>query len=358
MRARLFELLRCPYCRGRLGLTSFIESPDGGEVVEGLLSCGCGGRFPIVDTIPRMLRNAFDLFPEFGARHHQRLASGAPPAPAASTGPFECLQDRTRESFGYQWTKFSAMVCDFQENFWNYLYPATPETFRGQLGLDAGCGFGRHIVHAAACGAEMVGMDFSRAIDSARRNTRHLPNVSLVQGDIFHPPLAEKVFDFVYSIGVLHHLPDPQKGLQALTPLLRSDGRAFIWVYSKSRGVTNASLELVRSVTTRLPHAIVNGLSLLGAVTDQCCFILPYRILRRLPRVGTVIDRAMLPRIKMYSAYPFGVLHADWFDRLAAPVRFYYSEAEVERFAQSAGISDVKVTPTGLYGWRACGVRR
>ena len=60
----------------------------------------------------------------------------------------------------------------------------------------------------------------------------------------------------------------------------------------------------------------------------------------------------------MYSAYPFAVLHADWFDRLAAPIRFYYSEEEVERFVQEAGISDVKVTPTGLYGWRANGVRR
>jgi hypothetical protein len=99
----------------------------------------------------------------------------------------------------------------------------------------------------------MVGMDFSRAIDSTHRNTRHMPNVYLVQGDIYHPPLAEDAFDFVYSIGVLH---------------------------------------------------------------------------------------------------------ADWFDRLAAPIRFYYSEGEVERLAQNAGISDVKVTPTGLYGWRACGIRR
>jgi SAM-dependent methyltransferase len=204
----------------------------------------------------------------------------------------------------------------------------------------------------------MVGMDFSRAIDSTRRNTRHMANVHLVQGDIYHPPLAEGAFDFLYSIGVLHHLPDPPNGLQSLTPLLRPGGRAFIWVYSKSRGVTNAALEAVRRVTTRLPHTLVNALSFVGAVADRYCFILPYEVLRRLPAVGTVIDHTMLPRIKMYSAYPFGVLHADWFDRLAAPVRFYYSESEVEHFAQSAGISDVKVTPTGRYGWRACGIRR
>ena len=117
-------------------------------------------------------------------------------------------------------------------------------------------------------------------------------------------------------------------------------------------------LEAARALTTRLPHPVVNGLAFLGAAVDQYCFVLPYQILRHLPKVGPLIDHLMLPRIKMYSAYPFQVLHADWFDRLAAPIRFYYSESEVEQFIHEAGISDVKVTPTGLYGWRACGVRR
>ena len=204
----------------------------------------------------------------------------------------------------------------------------------------------------------MVGMDFSRAIDSTQRNTRHLRHVHLVQGDIYAPPFAEGAFDFVYSIGVLHHLPDPARGLRALTPLLRPGGSIFIWVYSRNRRVVNLLLEIVRTATTRLPYALVNALSFVGAAVDQYCFVLPYRALRRIPKAGPLIDALMFPRVKMYSAYPFAVLHADWFDRLAAPIRFYYSEEEVERFVQEAGISDVKVTPTGLYGWRANGVRR
>lgn len=357
MRTRLLDLLQCPACKGRLSCKDFGGGVDPDEVVDGLLRCACGRRYPIVDTIPRMLPDAFVLFPEFTERHRARLGdAGATLAPPS--GKFERLLGQTRDSFSYQWTTFSEMVCDFQDNFWNYLHPATPEMFRGRLGLDAGCGFGRHIYHAAACGAEMVGMDFSKAIDSTRRNTRHLPNVHLVQGDIYAPPLAEGVFDFVYSIGVLHHLPDPERGLRSLTPMLRPGGMAFIWVYSKTRSVTNFFLEIVRTVTTRLPYPIVNALSFVGAVVDQCCFVLPYQVLRQVPGLGQLVDRVVLPRIRMYSAYPFAVLHADWFDRLAAPIRFYYSEPEVERLALQAGISDVKVTPTGAYGWRACGVRR
>lgn len=358
MRPRLTELLRCPVCREPLTSTPFLESPEDGEVVDGLLTCACGRRFPIVDTIPRMLPDAFESFPEFAARYRHRLGLDERRAPAPSPDHFERLQRRTRDSFGYQWTEFSEMVCDFEDNFWNYLHPATPDTFRGRLGLDAGCGFGRHIYHAAACGAEMVGMDFSRAIDSTRRNTRGLPNVYLVQGDIYHPPLADNAFDFVYSVGVLHHLPDPQGGLQSLTPLLRPGGRAFVWVYSTRRRVTNAALELVRHLTTRLPYPLVNALSFGGALIDRYGFVLPYRALRRLPGIGGHVERAMLPRIKVYSAYPFRVLHADWFDRLAAPIRFYYSRGDLEQFSRDAGLSDVHVTATGLYGWRANGTRR
>jgi SAM-dependent methyltransferase/uncharacterized protein YbaR (Trm112 family) len=358
VRPRLLELLRCPACKGTLACTEFSAGPDPDEVVEGVLRCGCGRRYPIIDTVPRMLPETWALFPDFTGRHRERLGGNLAGARPVAGGEFDRLLHRTRESFGYQWTTFSEMVCDFQENFWNYLYPATSEILRSRLGLDAGCGFGRHIYHAAACGAEMVGMDFSKAIDSTRRNTRHLPNVHLVQGDIYAPPFAEGVFDFVYSIGVLHHLPDPVGGLRSLTPLLRPGGLAFIWVYSKTRSMTNFLVELVRTVTTRLPHPLVNGLAFVGAAVDQYVFVLPYQILRHLPVAGRLVERLTLARIKMYSAYPFGVLHADWFDRLAAPIRFYYSEQEVERLAQQAGISDVKVTPTGAYGWRACGVRR
>src|SRR4030043_2454653 len=100
---------------------------------------------------------------------------------------FEFLQKKTQKSFGFQWTAFSEMCCDFRENFLNYISPVSPEFFKGKLGLDAGCGFGRHIYNAALFGAKMVGMDFSSAIEMAQRNTSGLKNVFLIKGDIYQP---------------------------------------------------------------------------------------------------------------------------------------------------------------------------
>lgn len=335
----------------------FVRSSDGADVVEGLLSCGCGLSYPIVNTIPRMLRNAYALFPEFVAQYRNRTELGiAAAAERSAVLAPAAVVTRTQRSFGYQWTTFSEMACDFRENFWNYLNPATPEFMRGRLGLDAGCGFGRHLYHAASCGAEMVGMDLSLAIESSYGNTKQFPNVYLVQGDVYAPPFAPATFDFVYSVGVLHHLPDPERGVQSLVPLVRHDGSMFVWLYSNRRRFTNFVLGLARSVTTRLPYPLVKAISFIGALVD-CAFIVPYQALSAVPGVRDVIERVTPPRVKLYSRYPFQVLHADWFDRLAAPVRFYYSGPEVAHILETAGLTNVQVTPTGLYGWRGLGVR-
>lgn len=358
MRQILYQLLRCPACLGKLEATAFVQSADGEEVIDGLLACGCGASYPIVNTIPRMLRDASDLFPGFVERYRDRLGARAGAGASCSSVPaYDAVIVKTRKSFGYQWTTFSEMVCDFRENFWNYLYPATPESFRGRLGLDAGCGFGRHIFHAASCGAEMVGIDLSQAIDATYENTKQFKNVHLVQADIYALPFAPGTFDFVYSIGVLHHLPDPPKGVQALVGVLKPQGLFLLWLYSSTRSISNFFLELVRRLTTRLPHPLVNALSFLGAVVDQYAFILPYQIVRHLPGAGRLADKLAPPRIRMYSRYPFQVLHADWFDRLAAPVRYYYSEAEVRAILSGAGITDIATSATGQYGWRGSGIR-
>ena len=358
MRARLRNLLRCPACLGTLEVVPFVRSGADNEVAEGVLVCGCGASYPIIKTIPRMLGNAYVLFPSFVARYGRRAevdSAAAAQASVAAAPPSAVAM--TQRSFGYQWTTFSEMACDFQENFWNYLHPATPEFFRGRLGLDAGCGFGRHLYHAASCGAEVVGMDLSQAIEASYQNTRQFPNVHLVQGDIHTPPFAPETFDFVYSVGVLHHLPDPERGVQSLVPLLKIDGSMFVWLYSAKRRFLNFGLECCRSVTTRLPYGLVKGMSFVGALIDAG-FVLPYRKLRTLPGVGALVTRITPPRIKLYSLYPFQVLHADWFDRLAAPIRFYYDGPDVAKLLQAVHLSDVSVAPTGLYGWRGFGIRR
>jgi SAM-dependent methyltransferase len=354
VKTRLLEWLQCPWCGGAFTLESFRQDAHG-DVDEGVLRCSCGRVFPIVRGIPRILADAFALFPAFVTEYRDRLPSELPPPDPGE--PHADAIRSTRESFGYQWTVFSEMVVDFRQNFLTYISPVDERFFPGKRGLDMGCGFGRHIYNAAKFGAEMVGVDISEAIESTRVNTEGMPNVHLVQADVYHLPFKPGIFDFAYSIGVLHHLPEPEAAFQRVVSLVRPGGSVFIWVYSNSRRIMNAMLESVRAVTTRSPKKLQQFVSFLSASVDWVGFVMPYRILSKLPALGPLARRFGPQRLKVYAEYPFQVVYADWFDRLAAPIRFYYDRDAMRGWLERARLEHPAISPTGLFGWRAYGER-
>jgi len=289
------------------------------------------------------------------AREHESfLKRHGRPTSLYNSIKYSSHQEFTKGSFGYQWTKFPDMVKEFREDFLKFIYPVRPSFLKGKLILDAGCGFGRHLYYAASFGATAIGMDLSKAVDEAWKNTRTQPRAYIVQGDIYNPPFREEIFDYVYSLGVLHHLPVPEEGLHALLSLLKPQGTLSIWVYSKSRKVANALLEMVRFLARRLPYPLMNALSFMMASLDWGIFIFPYKVLRKYG----LMERFAFPRVMLYARYPFVVCWTDWFDRLSAPIRFYYDKKDLQGWARRARLKNVHISPTGLYGWRLRGRKR
>jgi SAM-dependent methyltransferase len=112
----------------------------------------------------------------------------------------------------------------------------------------------------AAYARRVVAMDFSRAIEQAARNTDATGNVWCIQGDILRPPLADDSFDFVYSLGVLHHLSNTEAGARALVAKVKPGGRFRLYLYWKRTGMSGAILAVVaavRKVTVRMPFPLL-----------------------------------------------------------------------------------------------------
>jgi SAM-dependent methyltransferase len=99
--------------------------------------------------------------------------------------------------------------------------------------LDVGCGMGRFADVAASCGAKVVAVDLSAAVDAAAVNLARHQDVAVIQADVFDLPLRPESFDLIYSIGVLHHTPDTRAAFEQLPRLLRPGGEIAIWVYSR-----------------------------------------------------------------------------------------------------------------------------
>ena len=103
--------------------------------------------------------------------------------------------------------------------------------------LVAGCGTGQHAAVAARVWprAEILAVDISRtslayAIDRTHAETRDRIRFELA--DILEIDQLGRRFQVIESMGVLHHLSDPEAGLQALTRVLEPGGIIGIGLYS------------------------------------------------------------------------------------------------------------------------------
>jgi len=101
--------------------------------------------------------------------------------------------------------------------------------------LDAGCGTGHRLIGAARHypDAQFVGVDMTAAsLDVARQlaEKHKVRNVRLEQGNLLDLRLSGE-FDLIISTGVIHHLEDPQRGLQNLSSRLTPNGLLVLWLY-------------------------------------------------------------------------------------------------------------------------------
>jgi SAM-dependent methyltransferase len=301
-----------------------------GEVENGQLVCdGCGQRWWISAGIPRLVPP--DLVDQ---------------------------QRKTASAFGWQWQHFAEQHPEFEAQFLDWLYPMEPEFFRGKRVLDAGCGTGRHAHFAATFGAEeVVALDLSEAVEAARMNLASHPSVHVIQGDLLRPPLRTAAegggFDLVYSIGVLHHLPDPRAGFRSLLRFVRPGGTIAVWVYGyENNGFVRHVVEPLRRVSTRIPPTMLRGLAWPLALGFHGAAKGVYRPLQG-TRVGTALP--LDEYLVSVSNFSFRQNYAIVFDQLVAPTAAYIKGTELEAWFMDAGLEDVVVSHRHGNSWRGRG---
>jgi 2-polyprenyl-3-methyl-5-hydroxy-6-metoxy-1,4-benzoquinol methylase len=109
--------------------------------------------------------------------------------------------------------------------------------------LDAGCGTGSSTEYLIILNTEasVLGIDLSEgAIQTAALRCRRsgistpgTPSPEFRRLSLYDAGQLEGQFDFINCVGVLHHLPDPIRGIQTLALKLAPGGLIHIFVYAE-----------------------------------------------------------------------------------------------------------------------------
>ena len=120
----------------------------------------------------------------------------------------------------------------------NYTFPEF-DRWKGKRVLEIGCGIGTDAVNFARAGADYTGIDLSaESVKLAKQRFE----VFGLSGEIFEANAEEldnvfdphEKFDLIYSFGVIHHAPRPERVVAHLPGLLKDNGECRVMLYAKN----------------------------------------------------------------------------------------------------------------------------
>jgi 2-polyprenyl-3-methyl-5-hydroxy-6-metoxy-1,4-benzoquinol methylase len=239
------------------------------------------------------------------------------------------VSDQHLESFGHQWTTFEVAHDDEDRATFEAKTGVALTQLRGLRVLDAGCGGGRYSKICGENGAVVVGADHTRAVDKARQLCSHLPEVFFVQADLKKLPLERASFDFVFSIGVMHHDANTRAVFDAVAKMVKPGGRYSVWLYRRNQWWQELINTSLRALTSRLPAAMLMPFCHLGAVLGS------------IPLINRTLNKVV-----NFSAHPsYENRVCDTFDWWAPRFQYHHTVEELKRWFTEAGFSQLKELP-------------
>jgi SAM-dependent methyltransferase len=262
------------------------------------------------------------------------------------------IQTRTIADFGEQWTRypggegFFGSPALFNDIFAPFL---SDRDVAGRRVAEVGAGQGRFVnVLAAAGAAHVVAVEPSDAFRVLRENTARFGDRITYLNTTGDRLPASRDLDYVFVIGVLHHIPDPDPVVAATWRALRPGGKVAVWVYGREGNTMYLLLApSLWWITRRLPHRAL-ALFVRGLYPPFWCYMTACRWLP-LP-LADYMRRVMQPltpdkrRVVIY-------------DQLNPAYAKYYTREEARALIVRHGFTDVRLHHRHGYSWTVVGTK-
>ncbi|MDD4900823.1 MAG: class I SAM-dependent methyltransferase [Patescibacteria group bacterium] len=242
--------------------------------------------------------------------------------------------------FGYEWNKYSALDPNYEKQFINWIFPLGADFFKGKKVLDAGCGMGRNSYWPLKWGVgEVTAFDYDqRSVAAAKKNLADFKNARVLFKSIYEISWQNE-FDVAMSIGVIHHLAEPELALKKLVRALKPGGTLIVWVYSYegNEWIKKYVSPIRKSLTSKLSVGLVHWLSYF--------FSLPLWLFVK-------IFKGPGDYFQQLSTFKFWHVQSIVFDQLIPEVANYWTKDEVRNLFKELELTDIKINrPPNNCGW-------
>ena len=246
------------------------------------------------------------------------------------------MTQETISAFGAQWQRYDHTGPSLEDEYLqNVLGPVLSlRDLAGKTVADVGAGNGRFTAVLAKYAKQVVSVEPApEAMQNNQKRNHHQPHVHFV------PLKAEDLksdfaLDYVFCIGVLHHIPDMPKALKGLKNMLKPDGKIVLWLYGKEGNEGYIfCMNILKAMTTWIPdrwlvalsRGFVHPVKAYSRLTRQCPF---------LPMAG-YFNRS----IAQLSDHEIELII---FDQLNPTTAYYLSRPDIEKLLTQEGFTDFK----------------
>jgi len=249
------------------------------------------------------------------------------------------------KDFGEQFTKDKKI-----DGYWggvellkDIVYPFKLSNIKNKRIMEVGTGSGRILKNLIKFSPKhLTGVEPSNAIKVAKKNIG-LNKVTFlnIKGEDIN--FNEK-FDFIFSLGVIHHIPQYEKVLKNISKSLKKNGKFIIWVYGKEGNELYLIIfNNLRRLTILLPDFILrilcHTLNIFTYFYQFLCFFFP------LPMKNYFL--------KVFKTFSFEKRSYVIFDQLNPSFSKYFKKDELINVLKKTGFKKIKINHRHGYSWTA-----
>jgi SAM-dependent methyltransferase len=271
------------------------------------------------------------------------------------------VDPKVTAGFGDEWTRLdqselspSERIAIFDDYFRIFPWHALP---RNAVGADLGCGSGRWAMSVAPRVHKLYCVDASAAaLDTARRNLSWASNCEFQCASVESARIPSASLDFGYSLGVLHHTPQPREALRACAAYLKPGAPFLLYLYYRFDNrpawfrTVWALSDVLRRFVSRCPHWLRYFLSQVIAAAVYWPIARTARVLAALK-----VDTRHFP-LRYYSDKSFYVMRTDALDRFGTTLEHRFTQREIRDMMEQLDFRDIEFSDAEPF-WCAVGYK-